>query len=133
MLRRVAAILVMLEAAALVTVAGIYVVRAATGEAPADAAVAIALLALLPGVALVFAAQALWRGARWPRGLVITWQLLQTAAGALLVQWSPAAGAAVIAVGLAAAAAVLRDASDTARVAGTDAEPGPASDPRDAA
>ncbi len=102
-----AALLVGLESLALLAIAAVYIARAVTGQAPADAAIAIAALVAVAAAALGAALWGLLRGARWPRGLIVTWQLLQVAAGALLVQWSWAWGLAAIAAGLGAMALTL--------------------------
>ena len=68
---------VLLEALILVGVAVFFVVEIFIAR-PADAVAAavIAVLALLLGGFLGICARALWRGNRWGRSPVITWQLL---------------------------------------------------------
>ncbi|HEX5534915.1 MAG TPA: hypothetical protein VFX33_14340 [Actinomycetales bacterium] len=68
---------VLLEALVLVGVAVFFVVEIFVAQ-PADAVAAavIAVLALLLGGFLGLCARALWRGNRWGRSPVITWQLL---------------------------------------------------------
>jgi hypothetical protein len=76
--------------------------------APADTggAAAEVVLCVLFGLGLLGCAWAVSGGRRWPRGLLLTWQLLQTAAAipALGERWYVGAGllllAAVVVVGL---------------------------------
>ncbi|WP_203656802.1 hypothetical protein [Demequina activiva] len=109
-LRWTATAIIAVEALALVVAAVIYVARAIDGAAPADAALSIAALALAAGAALAVAAAAYARGRTWPRGLAVTWQLLQIAAGVLLLELLLAAGIAAIAAGVVGAAALIADA-----------------------
>lgn len=110
MLRRIAAVLVGLEALALVAVAGWTGFEAATREDAGGMSVAIAALALGAGALLGWASRSLWRAKAWPRGLVLTWQVLQCAAGVTMLEWSISVGAGAIVVGVAAGAAVIADA-----------------------
>lgn len=68
----------LLEALALLVVAAVYLVALAR-EGTVDIVFALltAVLALGLAAGLAFSARALWRGSRWGRGPVITWQLLQ--------------------------------------------------------
>jgi hypothetical protein len=114
LLRAGAVAIIAVEAVALIGVGVIYAARAARGSAPADMAFALAVLAVAMGAALAFAAWALAHGRSWPRGLAITWQLLQIAAGAMLIEMNLALGAAAIATGAVGAALVFLDARATA-------------------
>jgi hypothetical protein len=71
---------VALEAGLLVGVAAFYLVLALGPDAdePGAAAATAALAALIGGF-LILCARGLWRGRRWARGPVVTWQLLQLA------------------------------------------------------
>ncbi|MFN3865556.1 MAG: hypothetical protein ACK4MD_02445 [Demequina sp.] len=109
-MRRAAALVVGVEALALVAIAGWIGVSALGGDGSSAMAAAIALTALLAGGVLAWASAALWRGAAWPRGLALTWQLLQGAAGVTVVDWSALAGATVIAAAVAGAAVLFVDA-----------------------
>ncbi len=68
----------LLEALTLLVVAVLYLVALAR-EGTVDVVFALltAVLALGLAAGLALSARALWRGARWGRGPVITWQLLQ--------------------------------------------------------
>lgn len=109
-LRRVAAILVGAEALALVVIAIWIGLTAVIGGDGTAMAIAIALTALVVGVPLAWASRSLWRGATWPRGLALTWQLLQAAAGVTVLDFSTVAGAATIAVAALGAAVIFVDA-----------------------
>jgi hypothetical protein len=89
---------VVLEAALLIGVAGAYLVAIARGasEAPGTAA-GIAGFGAVVAAALLGCARALWRGRRWARGPVLTWQVLQgaTAVSALSGEQRPTALALV--------------------------------------
>jgi len=77
---RWAAVVVAAEGAVLVG-AGVYLaVETVVGQASRRAAaVFLALIALLLGFALGWCARAFAAGRRWPRGPVLTWQLVQAA------------------------------------------------------
>lgn len=77
--------LVGLEAALLLAVAVIYVARAVTVSGEPGVAFVTAALAAVIGGFLVFACRGLWRGRRWARAPVVTWQLLQLAVTAPVV------------------------------------------------
>ena len=79
-LRRVAAALVGLQAL-VATVNGILIIvrDGFLAESSSQVAFAFAALALLLAVVLAFASQAFWVGKTWPRGLVMTWQVLLAA------------------------------------------------------
>ncbi|MDN4480997.1 hypothetical protein [Demequina muriae] len=124
-LRRLAAVLVAAEGVTLVAVAAWIGARAVAGEDATAMAAAIAALALGAGIALVWASRSLWRGAAWPRGLAITWQVLQAAAGVTVLEWSVAVGAVVIATAILAAAALLADARREIRATPDDAPTSP--------
>lgn len=109
-LRRIAAGLVALEAAALLSAGAWFAVAAVMRDDATAMSAATSVSALAAGGVLAWAARALWRGAAWPRGLAITWQVLQCAAGATLIEWSLAIGVASIAVAVAAGAALVADA-----------------------
>lgn len=93
---------VALEAALLIGVAGAYLVSVARGasEAPGTAA-GIAGFGLVLAASLLGCAIALWRGQRWARGPVLTWQVLQGATAVPLfssAQWPIAVTLLVLAV-----------------------------------
>lgn len=68
---------VSIEAVLLVAVAVFFGVELMVGEASdLFTAVAVAVLALLVGVFLALCARGLWRGRRWARAPVMTWQLI---------------------------------------------------------
>lgn len=101
--------LVALEALLLLGVAATYVARAVLGlaEAPVVALVTAALAAVIGGF-LVLASHALWRGRRWARAPVVTWQLLQLAVSAqALVGGVVAGGAVLVAVSVAVLVALF--------------------------
>lgn len=110
LLRRLAAVLVGVEAAALVGVCVWFAVAAVAREDATAMSAATAAMALAAGLALGWAAGALWRGAAWPRGLAITWQVLQCAAGVTVLEWSVAGGVATVVVGVAAGVVLVADA-----------------------
>lgn len=101
---------VAIEVLALTGTAIVYCVAAATGRAPASASLSIAALAVVAAAALAFAGRALAAGAAWPRGLVITWQIMQVAAAAVLWEFSAPAAVVAIVVGVATAVLVFLDA-----------------------
>ena len=73
-------LVVVLEAALLIGVAGAYLVSIARGASAAPGTAAgIAGFGALVAAALLGCARALWRGRRWARGPVLTWQVLQGA------------------------------------------------------
>ncbi len=109
-LRRFAAILVGIEAVALAGSAVVVGANAFTDDAATDVSGAMAVLGFVLAVPLALASRALWHGRGWPRGLVLTWQVLQIAAGVTLMEWSVVAGVAAIGVALACAALVVADA-----------------------
>jgi hypothetical protein len=79
---RWAALVVALEAVALVAAAGYLAVRTATGGADSDqSAWGLAVFALLGAVLLTACARGLWRLASWSRGPVVAVQLLFGAVG----------------------------------------------------
>jgi len=93
---------VVFEAALLVGVAGGYLVSIARGssEAPGTAA-GIAAFGVVLAAALLCCALALWRGRRWARGPVFTWQALQGATAVSLLsgeQWPTALAVLVVAL-----------------------------------
>jgi len=102
-------VVVVLEAALLIGVAGaclVSIVRG-TSEAPGTAA-GIAGFGALLAAALLGCARALWRGRRWARGPVLTWQVLQgaTAVSVLSGEQRPTAFA-LLAVALLGAVLLL--------------------------
>ena len=109
-LRRIAAVLVGLEALAVAVVALLVAGGAFSNDAVADVGLAVALIGLVIAVPLGFACRALWRGNTWPRGLVVTWQVLQVVAGATLIELWLVVGVVTIVVALASGAAVIADA-----------------------
>ena len=103
---RVAAAAVAIEGLVLLAVAVRLVVEL-TSAAPADRGGAITevVLSVGFGAGLLGCASFLLRGRRWPRGLLVTWQLLQVAVAipALRDQWYLGAGLLLLsAVGLVA-------------------------------
>lgn len=109
-LRRLAAVLVGIEALVVALGAVLVAGGAFSDHAVADVGLAVALIALLIAVPLGFACRALWRGKTWPRGLVITWQVMQVVAGVTLFEIWPVVGVLTILVALACGAAVIADA-----------------------
>ena len=120
--RRVAAVLVGLQALALVAFAVFYAYELAIGEGSDPARVLMsALLILLGGVALAVVCRGWVRGAAWPRTPTIVWDLLLLPVGVGLIQGNQRlVGWAVVAVGVAgtAAAVAVRDRDEGA--AGTE-------------
>ena len=110
MLRPVAAALVGVEALAIAVGAIVVLVRALGGDGALELSAAVAVMAIVLAIPLGFGAWALARGRTWPRGLAVTWQVLQVAAGVTLLDWSVAGGVAVIGVAVVAGAALLADA-----------------------
>jgi hypothetical protein len=117
--RRVAAVLVGLQALALVAFAGFYVYELAIGEGSDPARVLMsALLILLGGVALAVVCRGWVRGAAWPRTPTIVWNLLLLPVGIGLIQGNQwLVGWAVVAVGVVATSAAIavrdRDEADS--------------------
>ncbi len=108
-LRRFAAVLVALEAIAQVGI-GVWMGATAVSDEYADgSAVFVVATIVAAGAVLGWAAVALWRGKTWPRGFVITWQVLQCAAGFTVLAWSPMIGSAVIVVGVLSGVALIAD------------------------
>lgn len=79
-LRRLAAVLVALEALALLAGAVALGIEA-LGADSAAGGVGLALVVAAVGLALAGSARGLLHGARWTRGPVLTWQLLQAGVG----------------------------------------------------
>ncbi len=100
----VACLVVLLEAAALLGMAVAFGVDVVRGRA-IDVGSTVAMAVFFAGVALLLggAARALWRGRRWGRGPVLTWQLLQALSALALAPATPAA----LVVAMVAAAAVV--------------------------
>ncbi len=73
---RLVCVLVLLEAVALVVLAGALVVDLVRGAELPGAVVFLLVFALGVAAALVLAARALWAGRRWARSPVMTWQIL---------------------------------------------------------
>ncbi|MFH5823998.1 hypothetical protein [Georgenia sp. AZ-5] len=95
---------VLLEVAALAAMAVAFLVDVVRGV-PLDLASTVAMTVFFVGVAVVLgaAARALWRGRRWGRGPVVTWQILQLLSGVALGGALPAylvVALAVLAVGV---------------------------------
>lgn len=76
----------------------------------AEVGVAVSVVGLLVAGALGFACHALWVGRTWPRGLVITWQVLLSAVmiSNLMNEWSLVSLGAM-AVAIACAAVIVVD------------------------
>lgn len=99
-----ACLLVVLEAAALVVAAAVLVIDVVRGPVPSVVAtLAMALFFVGFAAMLVGAARALWRGRRWGRGPVVTWQVLQAASVLAL----PGLGRLLVAVVVGASVAVV--------------------------
>ncbi|MDP9825364.1 hypothetical protein [Kineosporia succinea] len=79
-LRLLVAVLVGVEAVALLAGAVALVIEGVGAERPAND-IGLAVVAAVIGVALAGCARAIRSGARWTRGPVITWQLLQAGVG----------------------------------------------------
>jgi hypothetical protein len=77
---RAAGVLVLIEAVVLVGMAVVFVVDVVMGHVP-DLLAVLALAVFFVGFALMLAGsvRALWRGQRWGRGPLVTWQVLQAA------------------------------------------------------
>jgi hypothetical protein len=73
-------VLVALEALALLAGATALVIEGVGAQRPADD-FGLAVVAAVIGIALAACARGLRQGARWTRGPVITWQLLQAGVG----------------------------------------------------
>lgn len=97
------------ETGALLGLGGVYLGELADGRAAEPAVAGFAAgFALLVGAGLGFAAVGLWRGRRWARSPVMTWQLLQGAVAVSQLGSGSAVGAAAVgALAVAAVAAVL--------------------------
>ncbi|MFW7413681.1 hypothetical protein [Demequina sp. SO4-18] len=127
LLRRLAGFLVGLEAAALVAAGVWFGYSSLTRDDAGAMSMGLAILSTLGGLALGWASRALWRGSTWPRGLTLTWQVLQCAVGVTVLEWSTLAGAAAVVVAIAAGALLVVDARRDIAAAGTgsgDAQPG---------
>lgn len=97
-----------LEGVVLVVLGLFSFVRIADGRA--DDSVSAALmgaLALLAGAALVRAAWALWRGARWPRSPSLVWQLIMLPVGYSLLDTDRPIGTALLVAAVAAIVSLL--------------------------
>lgn len=87
----VALVLAGLEALLLV-VAGVWslVTMVQEGFTQVPLSIALALVLMLFALLLVVGMNALWKGRRWGRGPVLTWQLLQAAIALGVIGMSPA-------------------------------------------
>ncbi len=79
-LRLTVAILVGLEALALLAGAVLLVIEGLGAERPANA-IGLGVIAAVIGLGLAGCVRGLRQGARWTRGPVVTWQLLQAGVG----------------------------------------------------
>jgi hypothetical protein len=79
-LRLLVAVLVGLEALALLAGAAVLVAEGLGAERPMNS-IGLAVVAAAIGLALAGCTRGLWQGARWTRGPVVTWQLLQAGVG----------------------------------------------------
>ena len=105
-MRRVASILVGLQAVVIVISVVLIVGGIFGAGSEADVGVAVSIVGLLVAGALGFACPALWVGRTWPRGLIITWQVLLSVVmiSNLVNEWSLIAlGALMVAVACAVA------------------------------
>ncbi|MFW2513101.1 hypothetical protein ACNI3K_04930 [Demequina sp. SO4-13] len=109
-LRAAAGVIVGVEAAALVAVGVWFVTSALTRDDAGAMSIGIAVLAAAGGAALGWVSIALWRGSTSPRGLGLTWQVLQCAVGVTVLEWSAPAGVVIIVSALTAAALLIGDA-----------------------
>jgi hypothetical protein len=117
-LLRLAALVVLLECAAVAAVAGALVVDIVTGHAAQVAAtLAIAAFLLALAAMLLGATRALVRGRRWGRGPVVTWQLIQGAIGATQLGSAPVVGGALLVLAVLALVGILSPASVAATAA----------------
>ena len=95
-------VVVAFEATLLIGVAGAYLVSVARGASGAPGTAAgIAGFGVVLASGLWWFAFALWRGQRWARGPLLTWQILQAATAVSLLsspQWPIAATLLVLAV-----------------------------------
>lgn len=94
---RIGAVATAGEALIFASAAVAQVVEMAKGRAaePSRATfLALFLAALAAG--LVFVARGLWRGARWPRGAAMTWQVLQCAVASSFVKSEPLVAAVLL-------------------------------------
>lgn len=83
---RGAALLVLVEAAALAALAGSMLVEVSAGGSQlVGPTVVMALMFIGIGLVLGLGARAVVAGRRWARGMLITWQLLMVAVGVSLV------------------------------------------------
>lgn len=117
--------LVILQAAALAGLGGVWVIELVRGRAQVLGATAfLVLFAVGIAAVLVAGARALWSGRRWARAPVFTWQLLLAV---MAIGWLTAE-ATPWAFGLLASALVVAGALLTPRVvaATSDREPGSA-------
>ncbi|WP_143427050.1 hypothetical protein [Georgenia soli] len=105
---RAAGALVLVEALVLVGMAVVLVTDVVRGVAP-DVFSALALAVFFVGFAAMLAGsvRALWRGQRWGRGPVITWQVLQAASALTLTGVQTALVVLAVLVAAAAVAGVL--------------------------
>ncbi|MBT0774115.1 hypothetical protein KIH74_34540 [Kineosporia sp. J2-2] len=79
-LRLLVCVLVAVEALALLAGAVALVIEGLGAERPGNA-IGLALVAAVIGLSLAAAVRGLHQGARWTRGPVVTWQLLQAGVG----------------------------------------------------
>lgn len=94
----IAAAIVGLQAAGMVLIA-VWVWLPLLGGGGGEALtsfVALGVLMLVLGGALLFVARALWRGYRWPRSAAVAWQLLAGIVGVTLITGSVVWGLALI-------------------------------------
>jgi hypothetical protein len=97
----VALVGVLVEAAALVAGGIAVALDVLAGRArPVGPALATTVFACALAGVLVLAGRALWRGRRWGRGPVITWQVLQAAVGLTQLGASPWLGGTLVALAL---------------------------------
>lgn len=109
LLRRITAVVVGVEALAIAVGSLLVAGGAFNADAVADVSVAVAFIGLVIAVPLGLACRALWHGRTWPRGLVVTWQVMQVVAGVTLLEIWLVAGVMAIVLALVAAAAVIAD------------------------
>ncbi|ACQ81072.1 hypothetical protein Bcav_2827 [Beutenbergia cavernae DSM 12333] len=98
---RVALLLLLVQVAALTAFGVLFVVDLLRGVGEPLSAVGLAIFSLGLAALLGAGARALARGRRWPRGPVVTWQLLLAAVGISQIGANPVLGGAVVVLGIA--------------------------------
>ncbi|WNM26732.1 hypothetical protein RN607_11070 [Demequina capsici] len=113
---RAAAVILAIEAAALLGIGVGYAIYTAVGpQVDVPAVVGVAAFALVMAVGLAFVARGFARGARWSRGAALTWQVLQAAAAAVVMGAAPVVAVTILLISAAVAAAAMRASARDAR------------------